>query len=256
MLWTTEELEGLTLCARDGEIGRVRDVLFDDRHWVVRHLVVHTGGWLSGREVLVSPHAVQRLDREGGRVELQLTREQIENAPSIDTDQPFSRQQETLIYDYYGYPYYWAGAGLWGGFALPMPMLANPPGVASEPVADEVRARDDARRESGDPHLRSAGEVSGYALNATDGTIGRIDDFLFDGRSWQIEHVLVDSKPWWPGGQVVLPRRVLGEIDWARHEAEVRVSRQAVKEAPPWERGHAARDESMRSVQAFFERMV
>ena len=37
--------------AVDGDIGRCRDFLFDDRQWVVRYAVVDTGKWLPGRKV-------------------------------------------------------------------------------------------------------------------------------------------------------------------------------------------------------------
>lgn len=256
MLWSTEELKGLELVAQDGAVGRIRDVYFDDQRWAVRYLVVDTGGWLGGREVLLSPHAVERLDRVQGQVHLALTRRQIEEAPSIDTRQPVSRQQETAMHAHYGHPPYWTGRRLWGGLAFPIPMLDPVPAAAIDPVAAEVEARLDERRERADPHLRSTAEVTGYALLARDGSIGRIEDFLFDERSWAIEHLVVDSKPWWPGGEVVVPRTAIGRIDWAAKEAEVRATRQAVKDAPPWNRALAARDESVRQVQHHFERMV
>jgi uncharacterized protein YrrD len=44
--------------ASDGEIGKVKEIYFDDDRWVVRYLVVDTGGWLTRRHVLISPHAV------------------------------------------------------------------------------------------------------------------------------------------------------------------------------------------------------
>ena len=46
MLETVSTLEHLGIHARDGDIGRVGDVLFDDQTWTVRYLVVRTGGWL------------------------------------------------------------------------------------------------------------------------------------------------------------------------------------------------------------------
>lgn len=256
MLWSTEELKGLELMALDGPVGHVQDVYFDDARWAVRYLVVRTGSWLSGRDVLLSPHAVERLDREAGRVQLSLTRRQIEEAPSIDTRQPVSRQHETAMHAHYGHPPYWIGTRLWGGLAFPMPMVDPLPATAIDPLAAEVAAREETVREQADPHLRSCAEVAGYTLRATDGSIGRIEDFLFDGRSWAIEHLVVDSKPWWPGGEVVLPRGVVGTIDWAAREAAVRVRRQAVKDAPPWDRELAARDDSVRRVQRHFESAV
>ncbi|HZF81147.1 MAG TPA: PRC-barrel domain-containing protein, partial [Rubrivivax sp.] len=68
MLYSARKIDGWKLIARDGEIGQAREVYVDDQRWVIRHVVVDTGGWLFGRKVLISPHAIQRLDSEHGRM--------------------------------------------------------------------------------------------------------------------------------------------------------------------------------------------
>src|SRR5947209_3460626 len=126
MLRTVKQLQGDKLGACDGEIGHVKDFYFDDVDWVVRYVVADTGSWMPGRLVLISPHALGPL-YQGGRVLLvNLTREQIEKSPSIETHKPVSRQYEEDYHQYYGWPYYWQGDGLWGmsGF----PVVPPPPG--------------------------------------------------------------------------------------------------------------------------------
>ncbi len=254
MLWSTEELRGMQLVALDGDVGHVRDLYFDDARWAVRYLVVRTGGWLGGRDVLLSPHSVERLDRQHGRVHLTLTRREIEASPSIDADKPVSRQQEASLHNHYGHPPYWTGSQLWGGVTLPLPMLGPlRRGRGADPGRKQRAAQQDAAGEGADPHLRSSAEVTGYALNATDGTFGRIEDFLFDERSWAIEHLVADTRRWWPGGEVVLPRSVVASVDWAAREVEVRASKQAVKDAPAWTRDLPTRDDSVLRVQRHFE---
>ena len=61
MLRSVKQLYGDKLGASDGEIGRVKDFYFEDQNWVVRYLVADTGSWLSGRKVLISPHALAAL---------------------------------------------------------------------------------------------------------------------------------------------------------------------------------------------------
>ncbi len=53
---------GLRIEASDGEIGKISDIYFDDRSWAVRYLVIETGGWFAGRNVLISPLSVSRID--------------------------------------------------------------------------------------------------------------------------------------------------------------------------------------------------
>jgi len=52
MLRSLKDLEGYTVSATDGELGSVEDLFLDDRRWVVRYLVVNTGGFLDRRDVL------------------------------------------------------------------------------------------------------------------------------------------------------------------------------------------------------------
>ena len=95
MLRGISTLKGLTVGALDGEVGSVYDVYFDDKQWTVRYFVVDTGTWLSGRRVLISPMALrQPADVVGDRLQVGLSKAQIENAPSWDTDKPVSRQHE------------------------------------------------------------------------------------------------------------------------------------------------------------------
>jgi hypothetical protein len=58
------ELTGYTLEARDGEIGKLEQIYFDDHYLSVRYFIVHTGGWLLGKDVLIAPPAVTRVDEK------------------------------------------------------------------------------------------------------------------------------------------------------------------------------------------------
>ena len=116
------DLKGFTVGATDGDIGTVEEVYFDDTSFTVRHLVVDTGGWLSGRKVLISPMALRDIDWGGKRINATLTKAQVEKSPAIHTDRPVSRQHEIEYYGYYGYPSYWAGPYLWGAYPYPYPL--------------------------------------------------------------------------------------------------------------------------------------
>ena len=96
MLISVKDLAGYHLAATDGAIGEVRACYFDDVHWTVRYLVVDTGGWLSGRKVLISPMAVREVDAAGRRVVVALTREQVERSPDVDTHRPGRTSQPVV----------------------------------------------------------------------------------------------------------------------------------------------------------------
>lgn len=64
--------------------------------------------------MLVSPLAMGEPEWLGRQLPVALTMAQVEQSPDIDTRKPVSRQHEASYADYYDYPYYWGGAGLWG----------------------------------------------------------------------------------------------------------------------------------------------
>jgi hypothetical protein len=73
MLRNAKDLHGLTIRATDGEIGTVDQIYLEDESWAIRYLTVDTGGWLGGRQVLISPFAVIHADWEAKRLDVALT---------------------------------------------------------------------------------------------------------------------------------------------------------------------------------------
>jgi hypothetical protein len=93
---TLENILGYRLLARDGEIGTVFDFFLDDSVWRLRYLVVETGSWLNRRRVLIAPIALGAIDGVKRAIAVNLTRDQVESSPGLDTDKPVSRQEETI----------------------------------------------------------------------------------------------------------------------------------------------------------------
>ena len=232
MALTIKELQGDELLARDGPIGAVDDVYFDDERWGVRYLVVDTGNWLPGRRVLISPASLEaQTDAAGHALHARLTREQVERAPGVETDEPVSRRYEKAHATHYAYPHYWGGPMLWGAAGVPIPPVASQPQpVATKSHAEGARKAQE-QAEAGDAHLRSGREVIGYQIEARDGALGSVDDFVVDERSWGIRDVVVDTKPWWPGGQVFVHPEYVERIDWGERKMYVRLTREELKNA-------------------------
>lgn len=226
-------VRGMVLAAADGQIGKVSDAYFDDAEWTCRYLVVKTGGWLNQREVLVTPHAVNRIDWEQAAIDVALTRQQIQRSPPIDTDKPVSRQNEISYYDYYGYPYYWAGPHVWGPYATAMPLSRESAETLEEAarVQIERRARE---RESFDPHLRSANEVAGYKIEARDASVGGVEDLLFDEQDWTIRFLVIDTRKWLPGRHVVVPVERVDHVSWGERAVFVELSADDVRNSPEY----------------------
>jgi uncharacterized protein YrrD len=223
MLRNISLIHGYAITARDGQLGTVSDFLFDDASWSVRWLVVKTGGWLSGRKVLLPPITLGLVHQKGEEFTVQLTKSQIEKSPDIDTERPVSRQFEASIYDYYGWNPYWTGGPFMGGYP-------SMDGAAPESHS-EVKKRP---QENDDPHLRSAKAVTGYHIHAADGEIGHIEDFLVDDANWSIRYLLVDTKNWLPGKKVLISPRSVKRIDWGDRRVTLNVRREQVQSSPAY----------------------
>lgn len=219
------DLAGYGLRARDGEIGKLLDVYFDDGEWVVRYFVVRTGGWLLGRHALIVPAVVSRIDDDEQVCHVELTREQIRNCPPVDTALPVSRHYEREYFRYYGWQPYWRPESLVHPTGVVPPVPAMPPRAGEKPAPPEH------------PHLRSGQEVAGYAIRASDGPIGHVADVILEDPGWLVRYLEVDTRDWLPGRHVLVAPAWIREVDWAAHEVAVDLPQEAVRSAPPYERG-------------------
>jgi hypothetical protein len=226
MLRSLKDLERYTVSATDGDLGTVVNFLLDDRRWILRYLVVESGGFLDGRAVLISPVFFRQADWLTRRFHLALTLDKVRHSPGVDLDLPVSRQHEHDYYGYYGYPHYWGGQGLWGMGAYP--------GSLAPGGWDDVSARH-AGEASGDPHLRSARDVQGYGIQGTDQEVGHVDDFLVDDETWAVRYLVIDTSNWWLGKKVLVAPHWASHISWEESKVYVHMSRQEIKESPEWD---------------------
>jgi len=206
----------------DGEIGKVIEFYFDDNHWAVRYLVADTGNWLTGRQVLISPYALVASVYPDEHIAVNLTNEQIENSPSLDTDKPVSRQFEMDYSEYFGWPLYWGGPYMWGAY----PDLVHDINRWSAPSR---------KAKAWDPHLRSTDSVRGHHVQASDGEIGHVEDFVIDSDNWSIRYLIVDTHNWWPGKKVLIAPQWINRVSWDEAKVFVNLHRETIQQAPDFD---------------------
>jgi len=223
MLISTQAAIGCTLDNEETQVGAVRDLFFDDRWWVVRYLVVETGGWLHGRRVLLPPAVVQHLDWPGRRLRVRLTCDQIEDSPQVDTDKPVSRQEMLKLENYPA----WA------------PVAWTPEGVVVPPITGATGAPSSEMEEDtqGDSHLRSVKEVTGYHISALDGEIGHVDELILDDRErqhgpWELRYLVVDTRNWLPGRKVLVAPIWAQAVTWEDRRVLVGLTREQIEGSP------------------------
>lgn len=228
MLLLQSDLRNFTLRARDGDIGRCRDFLFDDAKWVLRYMEASTGKWLWGRRVLISPISMEEPDTENEKIPVKLDKKEIEEAPGVEEDEPISDQFEREYYGYFGYPYYWVGGDVWGLHGYPADLLQDAANRQST-----LKPENEAKvKES---HLRSMREVDGYTIHAVDEEIGHVADFVLDSSNWALRYLVVDIRRWLPGPKVLVSPQWIDHVSWHQKQVFVNVDKQAIATAPKFE---------------------
>jgi hypothetical protein len=246
MLRSLKAIHGYTVLAKDGDMGKVHDFYFHDDTWIIRYLVVDTGHWLPGRKVLITMGSVGKPNWAGFTFPVDLTREQVEKSPDIDTDQPVSRQQETELHNYFGWPFYWMepGPGVWPPFATPSPISMPMPPSGSAP------------KEHGDLHLRSQRELTGYHIHATDGVLGHVEDLIVEDGQWVVRYTVVDTGKWLPSKKVLLSPQWLSEIRYAEREVHVGLTRDKIAQCPEFHPGAPVNREYEERLYDYYGRPV
>lgn len=241
MLRNFKNLRGFTLKASDGEIGSVRDIFFDDADWVVRYLVVDTGSWLTGRTVLITPKFLGLLDDTSRTIPITLTRSKVEGSPSIETNMPVTRQHEAEYLGYYGLPYYWSN-----------PMMG---GINSNlvPVMFVSESENTRKKPKSDPNLQSSRDVTDFPIQASDGALGHVQDFVLDDSDWTIRYLVVDTTNWWPGGLVLVSPKWIKHIGWETREVQIELSRETLRQAPTYHTSSPITQEYEERLLGYYE---
>jgi len=222
MLIEVSQLISYVLQAEDGELGRCKDFLVDDRGWNIRYLVGDTRKWLPGRKVLLPPSSVKEPDFSERRLPLKLTKEQIKGSPPLEEHAPVSRQYEIMWFDYYGISHYWLEEDKIG-------MTENPTAI---PIARRESAT--ASEEQQESHVFSLKEMTGKAIAAIDGDIGHVADFLADMKAWKLRYAVVDTRNWLPDRQVCVSLTCVEWVDRLRDRVGVGLSREMIRNSPEY----------------------
>ena len=86
-------------------------------------------------------------------------------------------------------------------------------------------------------------DISGFKVEATDGSIGTVDEHTYDSSA---SYLVVDTGPWIFGKKVMLPAGVIREVDLTDEVIYVNRTKDEIKDSPEFDES-TYRDESYRS---------
>jgi PRC-barrel domain len=209
MLHDLKTVIGSSVFATDGEIGNVRNLLFDDCTWTIHYLVVDVGSWLTRKDLVLPITAIERPDWEKKAFHLRLTKKQARDSPGVDAEEPVSRQQEIAMKQYFGSLACWVDSGL---------------GASTIPTGRKYPVHTKQ-----DPHLRSIWNLSGYPVWTTDGELGYLESFIMDETSWHLGYLSVRAGDWLSGGSLLVPTNSVESISWADRRIDLYQTRKGLR---------------------------
>lgn len=213
-------LTGFALSGTDGLIGIVKGFYFESASWTIRYLVVQTGNWLSGRMILVTPEALLQPAWKQQTFPTDISHNQIKNSPLINLKLPISRQEEIGLYAYYPWAPYYENMDYFDDTEL-----INITGTKNIP--DNKNGNDLINQ-----HLRSIEKVLGYNVNAVDGIIGKIVDFIIDVSNWKIQFIVIGKENQPTQKKMLCSPDMVKYFDWSTNTLSIYSTVFQVKHSP------------------------
>jgi len=214
---STNELTSYKLQAEDGRAGSIKDVLFDDGRWTVRHFVVESGGLLSKHKVILDPMEAMQPDSEEKVLPFRLTKDEIKRHPIPESDPALTSKHKGSGPDAMRS----AGAGSMIGANPTEVMLGgNSPAYESSYIDP-------------DPHLRSASDVQSFTLRTGTEDVGKVMDFVIDPENWSVPYAVVELDA--DHRQVMLPTDQISKIGFPDKVLTTDMLPDSLRQARPFE---------------------
>lgn len=93
--------------ASDGDIGQIDGILFADDDWIIRYLIVRTGHWWQGHQILIAAQWINEVSWLDSLFKVPLSRQTLMDAPAYNPADPLDRSQEIELFEYFGRAGYW-----------------------------------------------------------------------------------------------------------------------------------------------------
>jgi len=80
--------------------------------------------------------------------------------------------------------------------------------------------------------LRNINSLIGHKIHATDGELGKVDEFYFGDKTWAIRYMVVETGNWLSGRKVLISPAALKTPDWNEKTFPVALTREQVRTSP------------------------
>jgi hypothetical protein len=86
-----------------------------------------------------------------------------------------------------------------------------------------------------DISLRSVNEVIGYHIQTLEISMGHVSDFIIDDQDWTVRFIVVSTKNWLPGQDVLVASLLVEKIRWVEKKVYVYLTKDELMNSPVFE---------------------
>jgi hypothetical protein len=80
--------------------------------------------------------------------------------------------------------------------------------------------------------LTNSSFLNGLVIHATDGELGKVEEFYFDDLTWGVRYLVVRAGGWFNGRQVLISPLSIASVDWAAKQLRVKLTIKQVQDSP------------------------
>ena len=189
---------------KNGPAGKIKDILFNDENWKIKHLVLNKHKWVPFGSVLLEPGLIE-CPQGHAKVVTEIRRADIKNYPSEDEDPPVAKQK---------------------ALEKQMERMGLSNTAVKHNAQDKGQQNTTARKK--DPHLRSMKEIIGYKIHATDGLIGTVSDFSINLDNWSVEGIVLKNGPEGNNDNDLITTSFVQEFIWVQRKVSLNAPKENV----------------------------
>ena len=76
--------------------------------------------------------------------------------------------------------------------------------------------------------------MSGHHIQAGDGELGHVEDFIVDEETWAIRYLIIDTRNWWPGKKVLISPQWIERVSWSETKVFTNLLRETIRQSPEY----------------------
>ncbi len=231
MLLSLRDITGYRMMARDGEIGKVTDFLFDQRDWSIRYIVDKTSA-LFGKQVLIDVSAIKKISWSDQVLELSIDKKQVRESPDIDFKSILKKENEQKLIDHFQGTVNWTSIDKQGTLPLTRGLSLDIYGDKSNSDYARLIVQDTEFDPEG---LQSSSMAVNFKISTNNGHLGHAEDFIIDDSNWMIRFMVIDTR----GGQnkkkILLRPESIDWISWRKKHVSVNMDKEKIQGCPNFE---------------------